>query len=141
MLLIDGQSFLHQSQCFLGIALRQCFRQALIRDIIGVPILGGLSQLDGLSQQSLALTDAVVGKSSLSLLQTTCCRLSLYSLLLLTASSHQNAYHEYVQRPCKHCYRFFVSSRLQSYDIFSKVVSVTYGKDEKERKQETSANQ
>ena len=39
MLLIDAQGFLHQSQCLLRIALRQCLCQSLVRDIIGVPVL------------------------------------------------------------------------------------------------------
>ena len=40
MLLIDGQGFLHQSQGLLRIALGQGICQSLVRDIIGVPVLG-----------------------------------------------------------------------------------------------------
>ena len=49
MLLIYGQSLLHQSQGLFRVALRQSLCQALVCNIIGMPILRCFSQLNGLS--------------------------------------------------------------------------------------------
>ena len=142
MLFVGGQRFLHQAQSLVGVALRQCFGQPLIRDIIGVPILSRFRQLYGFSQQGFSLAGAVVGQSSHGFLQTTFCCLRISSPLLAPAASRQqNANDEYVPCSCLHCFQFLIVSRLQRYNVIFNVVSFAYGKYVNVAKMETANNQ